>query len=116
MNEQFRVAHKLGLMFRADTPLPDDIKSWAIGQLNAKSPALGIKSFKSMNSDIKEWPRELQPNLKKRAEMWTLYRANRKKEREKIDGQDSQAAKTANEEKNLMGRKDSLKFFLRSRK
>ena len=69
-----------------------------------------ILKVKSMNSDIKEWPRELQPNLKKRAEMWTLYRANRKKEREKIDGQETEAAKRANEHKNLMGQKDSLKF------
>ena len=114
MNEQFRVAQKLGLMFRPETPLPEDIKSWAISQLNAKSPALGIKSFKSMNSDIKEWPRELQPNLKKRAEMWTVYRANRKKEREKIDGQETEAAKRANEHKNLMGQKDSLKFSHRN--
>ena len=50
MNEQFRVAQKLGLMFRPETPLPEDIKSWAISQLNAKSPALGIKSFKSTNN------------------------------------------------------------------
>ena len=52
MNEQFRIAQKLGLMFRPDSPLPDDIKSWAISQLKAKSPALGVstlepKKFKS---------------------------------------------------------------------
>ena len=42
MIEQFRVAQKLGLMFRSDTPLPDDIKSWATSQLKANSHALGI--------------------------------------------------------------------------
>ena len=30
MNEQFRIAHKLGLMFFHDTPLPEDVKAWAI--------------------------------------------------------------------------------------
>ncbi len=40
MNEQFRVAHKLGLMFLHDTPLPKDVKVWASSQLHAKSPAL----------------------------------------------------------------------------
>ena len=114
MNEQFRVAQKLGLMFRPETPLPDDIKSWSINQLHSKSPALGIKNFKTSKSNIQEWPRELQPNLKKRAEMWTLYRANREKERKKLEGQDTRAAKTANEHKNLMGRKDSLKFSHRN--
>ena len=45
MNEQFRIAHKLGLMFFHDTPLPEDVKAWAISQLHAKSPALGIKKI-----------------------------------------------------------------------
>ena len=46
MNEQFRVAHKLGLMFLNETPLPEDVKAWAISQLHTKSPALGIKKVK----------------------------------------------------------------------
>ena len=47
MNEQFRVAEKIGLMFRPETDLPEDIKTWAIAQLHAKSPALGIKTKSS---------------------------------------------------------------------
>ena len=42
MIEQFRVAQKIGLMFRPGTPIPKDIKTWAISQLHANSPALGI--------------------------------------------------------------------------
>jgi hypothetical protein len=37
MNEQFRVAQKIGLMFRPDTTVPKDIKTWAISQLHADS-------------------------------------------------------------------------------
>ena len=37
MNEQFRVAHKLGLMFHHDTPLPDDVKAWAGGIMRISS-------------------------------------------------------------------------------
>ena len=42
MNEQFRVAQKIGLMFRLETKVPEDIKNWALTQLHADSPALGI--------------------------------------------------------------------------
>ena len=38
MNEQFRIAQKLGLMFRPEETLPVDIKSWAIKQLKVPSP------------------------------------------------------------------------------
>ena len=60
MNEQFRVAQKIGLMFHHDTPLPEDIKAWAISQLHTKSPALGIKTF---NSKVSPWPKTFQPDL-----------------------------------------------------
>ena len=66
MNEQFRVAHKLGLMFRPETRLPNDIKAWSISQLHAKSPALGIEK---VGGKVQPWPRALQPNLEKRIEM-----------------------------------------------
>ena len=63
MNEQFRIAHKLGLkMFFHDTPLPEDVKAWAINQLQSKSPALGIKRWK-FNAKGKEWPKSVQPDL-----------------------------------------------------
>ena len=54
MNEHFRVAHKLGLMFRPDEALPRDIKSWAIKQLRAPSPVLGTET---VHSEIKPWPK-----------------------------------------------------------
>ena len=82
MNEQFRVAHKLGLMYHADTPLPKDVKAWAISQLHAKSPALGIKKVKSYpKAKVQEWPKSLQPNLKKRDDMFALYKQNVRKQR-----------------------------------
>jgi len=111
MNEQFRVAHKLGLMFRPGAALPEDIKSWATAQLHSKSPALGIEK---VGGKVQPWPRALQPNLEKRIEMWTLFRLNRKKAREKIEGQDSPSAIWDNEIKNLMGKKDELKFSHRN--
>ena len=59
MNEQFRVAHKLGLMFRPETPLPDDVKNWAISQLKAKSPALGISQYEPLK--LSQWPNLFSP-------------------------------------------------------
>ena len=111
MNEQFRVSQKIGLMFRPETDLPEDIKTWAIAQLHAKSPALGIKT---KSSKVEEWPKSLQPNLEKRDAMFRLYKVNRKKEREKLEGQETAKAKLENERKNLMGEKDELKFAHRN--
>jgi len=70
MNEQFRVAHKLGLMFRPETPLPDDVKNWAISQLKAKSPALGISQI---GTKVKPWPQSLQPDLMARDTMFANW-------------------------------------------
>jgi len=112
MNEQFRVAQKLGLMFRPETPVPDDIKSWAIKQLHSKSPALGVSS--SFSKKIKEWPKNLQPNLEKRDAMFRLYKVNRKKENEGLEGQDTPQAIQINYRKNLMGVTDELKFAHRN--
>ncbi len=42
MNEQFRVAQKIGLMFRPGTNVPKDIKVWAFSQLHVNSPALKV--------------------------------------------------------------------------
>jgi len=67
MNEQFRVAQKIGLMFTPSLALPEDIKSWATAQLHSKSPALGIEK---VGGKVQHWPRALQPNLEKRIEMW----------------------------------------------
>ena len=64
MNEQFRVAQKIGLMFRPGTAIPDDIKTWAISQLHSNSPALGIRSI---SSKVETWPQSLQPDLDERA-------------------------------------------------
>ena len=113
MNEQFRVAHKLGLMFLHDTPLPEDVKAWAISQLHAKSPALGIKRWK-FNAKGKEWPKSVQPDLLERDNMYSLYKYNRKREEMGLDGYTSEAAKRDNDRKNLMGELDQLKFAHRN--
>jgi len=111
MNESFRIAQKLGLMFRPSDTLPKDIKDWALSQLQAPSPALG-KADKY--TEIEPWPDALQPDLKKRAQMWRLFRENRKKERARKDGQDTEAAKQANRRNNFMREKDELKFAHRN--
>lgn len=111
MNEHFRIAQKLGLMFRPEEPLPKNIKSWALKQLHSSSPALGIESI---GSDIKPWPKSLQPDLDKRAAMWRLYRENVKKQRAKIKGYDSQAAINANRQNNRIYQQDMLKFSHRN--
>jgi uncharacterized protein (DUF1800 family) len=112
MNEQFRVAQKIGLMFHHDTHLPEDVKSWAISQLHSKSPALGVSN--SFSKKIEEWPQSLQPNLEKRDDMFSLYKMNRHKEKEKREGQESPKAVQENYRKNLMGVTDELKFAHRN--
>ena len=64
MNEQFRVAQKVGLMFRSETEIPEDIKGWAVSQLHADSPALGIST---KYGKVKSWPQSMQPDLIERA-------------------------------------------------
>ena len=109
MNEQFRVAHKLGLMFLPDTPLPRDVKAWAISQLHAKSPTLGIKKVKAYpKAKVQEWPKSLQPDLKKRDDMFAVYKQNVRKQRMELEGHTSEAAKRANDRDNLMGEKDEM--------
>ena len=114
MNEQFRIAQKLGLMFRADTPLPEDLKGWAISQLHSKSPALGFKMVsRGTNTPIEEWPRKLQPSLNERVQMWRTFWINEDLARAKKDGQDS-ASKRNENRKNLWGERDELKFVHRN--
>lgn len=112
MNEQFRVAQKIGLMFRPGSSLPEDIKAWAIAQLHSKSPALGIST--SLSKKIEEWPDRLQPNLEKRDAMFRLYKANRMKEKAGLEGQETPKAVQENYRKNLMGETDELKFAHRN--
>ena len=108
MNEQFRVAHKLGLMFRPETPLPDDVKNWAISQLKAKSPALGISQI---GTKVKPWPQSLQPDLMARDTMF----ANWFQRRRLGDASNaSNAERQANRKENLMKEKDELKFSHRN--
>jgi len=111
MNEQFRVAQKVGLMFRSETEIPEDIKGWAVSQLHADSPALGISS---KYGKVKSWPQSMQPDLIERARLWRLYRENKKKERERKDGQELVSAKQANRQNNLMREKDEMKFAHRN--
>ena len=115
MNEQFRISHKLGLMFLPDTLLPEDVKAWAISQLHAKSPALGIKKIKLYpNAKVQEWPKSHQPDLLERDNMFSTYKYNRKREEMGLDGYTSEAAKRDNERKNLLGKLDQLKFAHRN--
>ena len=104
MNEQFRDAQKLGLMFRPETFLRDDLKAWAISQLQAKSPALGISQ---LGARVEQWPLSLQPDLMERDTMFANWF-----QRNKIGNASnaSNAERQANREENLMDEKDELKF------
>ena len=98
MNEQFRVAQKIGLMFRPDTTLPKDIKTWAISQLHTDSPALGISS---KSGKVKPYPKSLEPSLELRVERYRKHRTARKEIDEKFKGDGSReekAAKNLNDE------------------
>ena len=111
MNEQFRIAQRIGLMFRYDQDLPQDMEAWVQSQLQAPSPALGIPHA---YAKVAQWPDELQPNLAKRAYMWRRYRALKKQEREGKNGQDTEAARQANRRNHLMREKDEHKFVQRN--
>ena len=115
MNNHFRVSQKLGLMFLPDTPIPDDIESWAVSQLHEKSPAIGIKIAKPYpKSKVKEWPTELQPNLLKRDDMFHTYKDNRERQRQKLKGHITEADVRKNQRDNLMQDLDQLKFAHRN--
>jgi len=115
MNEQFRVAQKLGLMFLPDSPIPEDYKSWAVSQLHAKSPALGIKTARAYpKPKVKEWPKELQPDLLTRDNMYHTYKDNRERQRQKLQGHNTQADIEKNERDNLIKDIDQLKFAHRN--
>ena len=111
MNKQFTIAQKIGLMFRYDEDVPQDMEGWIEQQLQAPSPALGIAKT---GASVTEWPDELQPNLAKRAGMWRRYRSLKKQEREGKNGQDTEAARQANRHENLMQEKDEHKFVQRN--
>ena len=111
MNESFRIEQKLGLMFKPSDHLPKDKKDWASNQLQDHSPDLG-PAYKF--DPLEPWPINLQPNLKERANMWRLFRENVQKERERKDGQETEVAKQANQQNNLMRDKDELKFAHRN--
>ena len=110
MNEQFRVAQKLGLMFRHDEPLPKDIKAWAIKQLLTSSPSLGIGNI---GSDIKPWPKSLQPSLDEKAVRLRIHWETVKRERKKEGGY-TEDAKRANDRDNFTYKNDILKFSHRN--
>ena len=110
MNEQFRVAQKLGLMFRDDEPLPKDIKAWAIKQLLTPSPSLGIGNI---GSDIKPWPKSLQPSLDEKAVRLRIHWETVKRERKKEGGY-TEDARRANDRDNFTYKNDILKFSHRN--
>ncbi len=110
MNEQFRVAQKLGLMFRDDEPLPKDIKAWAIKQLQKPSPSLGIGNI---GSNIKPWPKSLQPSLDEKAVRLRIHWETVKRERKKEGGY-TEDARRANDRDNFTYKNDILKFSHRN--
>jgi hypothetical protein len=81
MNEQFRVAQKIGLMFRPGTAIPKDIKAWALSQLHANSPALGISG---RLGKVKPYPKSLEPSLELRVELHRKHRTAREEIDEKL--------------------------------
>ena len=111
MNEQFRVAQKIGLMFRPETSLPNDIKSWTISQLHSNSPALGISSF---SSKVEPWPQSLQPDLIERAELFRLLQGTYLKNREIKNTKEKESKDHQNYIKHSMIKKDELKFAHRN--
>ena len=76
MKEQFRVAQKIGLMFRPDDDIPTDINSWALEQLKLKTQPVGIANKRS---SVKPWPNELMPDLADRALRMRTHNAKKKK-------------------------------------
>ena len=98
MNENFRIAQKLGLMFRPEEALPTDIKRWAIKQLQSPSPSLGIGN---VGSDVKPWPKIFQPSLDEKAVKLRIHWETIKRERKKEGGY-TEAAQRANDKDNLM--------------
>ena len=111
MNEQFRVAQKLGLMFRPEEALPAGVKSWAINQLHASSPAIGIET---LESEPTPWPKSLQPNLEERARMRALFVDSNEKSKLGIDGEETAKALEIRHRKYLMRKKDELKYVHRN--
>ena len=116
MNEQFRVSQKLGLMFKPGDNIPKDIRSWALSQLHEKSPAIGIKSVSRVSksvvtSEVTNWPKHLQPDLEERAKRWRIQRAFMELSRKE---KKSQAEKERNNQENLFGEIDALKFSHRN--
>lgn len=111
MNEQFRVAQKIGLMFRPEEPLPKDINAWTIKQLHAPSPAIGIET---LESEPKPWPKSFQPNLEERAKNRQLFLEADEKSKLKIDGEGTALAYRRRKLAYLMRFKDELKFVHRN--
>ena len=111
MNEHFRIAQKLGLMFRPEEPLPKDIEAWALKQLYSPSPAIGIDG---VESEPTSWPKSLRPNLEERARMSALYMDSDKKSKLGIDGEETAKALEIRHRKYLMRKKDELKYVHRN--
>jgi uncharacterized protein (DUF1800 family) len=115
MNEQFRVAQKIGLMFRPGTAIPKDIKAWALSQLHANSPALGISG---KLGKVKPYPKSLEPSLELRVELHRKHETARNEINEKFKGDGSPEEKAANNLNDELYprpfRMDELKFAHRN--
>ena len=98
-------------MFRPGTAVPDDIKTWAISQLQSNSPALGISRI---SSKVETWPQSLQPDLDERAKLFRLLQGTYIKNREIKNTKEKQAKDHQNWIKHSMIKKDELKFAHRN--
>ena len=111
MHEPYRIAQKIGLLFRPDETLPVDMGAWIEQQMQMPSIPLGIASQYSQPAP---WLDEMQPNLAKRAQLWRRFRHLEKQAREGKNNQDNEAARQANRRQHLMRDKDELKFVHRN--
>ena len=111
MLEQYRIAQKIGLMFRHDEEVPLDMEVWVRQQLLMPSVPMGIAS---QYRQPEPWPATMQPDLSERARLWRRFRHLNQQAREGKNNQDNEAARQANRRQHLMRDKDELKFVHRN--
>ena len=98
-------------MFRPGTAIPKDIKTWAISQLHANSPALGIRT---RNAEVKPWPQPMQPDLEERARLFRLLQGGLIKNREIMNEKERQRLESELFHNYSMIGKDEMKFAHRN--
>ena len=111
MYEQYRIAHKIGLLFRPDEEVPLDMEVWVRQQILMPSVPMGVAS---QYRQPEPWPVSMQPDLSERARLWRRFRHLDQQAREGKNNQDNEAARQANRRQHLMRDKDELKFVHRN--